>query len=445
MKRPNILITIADDQRHDALGPAVLTPELDRFAASGTRFTRAHVMGSMVPAVCVASRAMLMTGRSIFDIPASLTYGDYLGKDEGAYLPPAEGAPLLGELFSAAGYETHAVGKWHNGRESFARSFRGGSRIFLGGMGDQYRIPIFDFDPTGAYPKEKEYVIPRFSTDLFAESASEFLATRKKDKPFFLYTAFTSPHDPRTPPKEWLDLYSPEKIPLPENFLSEHPFDNGELAIRDERLAPFPRTPEIIRRHIADYYAMVSHLDHSIGKIHRALRESGEWENTIVIHTADHGLAVGQHGLMGKQNMYDHSMRVPLIFGGAFSTPGKKSEALCYLHDLFPTLCEAAGIEIPKNIHGKSLFPLIQAKKDSHREQVFSAYRGIQRMVSDGRRKLISYTVGTSHRIQFFDLEKDPFETRDLSGDTSRSEEIRSFREKLKTAQKEVGDPLLLK
>ncbi|MBL8993981.1 MAG: sulfatase-like hydrolase/transferase, partial [Spirochaetia bacterium] len=320
MKRPNILITIADDQRHDALGPAVLTPELDRFAREGCRFTHAHVMGSMVPAVCVASRAMLMTGRSIFDIPASLTYGDYMGKNEGAYLPPPEGAPLLGELFSASGYETHAVGKWHSGRESFVKSFRGGSRIFLGGMGDQYRIPTFDFDPSGKYPDEKKVVIPRFSTDLFTESACDFLSNRKKDRPFFLYTAFTSPHDPRTPPKEWLDLYPPEKIPLPENFLPEHPFDNGELRIRDEMLAPHPRTPEIIQRHIADYHAMVSHLDHSIGKIHKALKDSGEWENTIVLHTSDHGLAVGRHGLMGKQNMYDHSMRIPLIFGGAFST-----------------------------------------------------------------------------------------------------------------------------
>lgn len=442
MKRPNILITIADDQRHDALGPQVLTPELDRFAASGCRFTQAHVMGSMVPAVCVASRAMLMTGRSIFGVPTSLTYGDYMGRDEGSYIPPPEGVPLLGELFSKAGYDTHAVGKWHNGLESFNRSFRGGSRIFLGGMGDQYRIPLFDFDPTGVYPDEKKYVIPRFSTDLFTESACAFLSNRKKDTPFFLYTAFTSPHDPRTPPKEWLDLYPPEKIPLPENFLAEHPFDNGELKIRDEGLAPFPRTPEVIRQHIAEYYAMVSHLDHSIGKIHQTLKDSGEWENTIVIHTADHGLAVGQHGLMGKQNMYDHSMRIPLIFGGAFSSPGKKSEALCYLHDLFPTLCEAAGIGIPESVDGKSLAPLLQGKNDSHREVVFSAYRKNQRMLSNGKRKLIAYVVEGAKRIQFFDLEKDPKETHDLSGEIASQKEIEVFKRLFREEQKRLKDPL---
>src|SRR5439155_24165644 len=106
-------------------------------------------------------------------------------------------------------------------------------------------------------------------------------------------------------------LYDPERVPLPANFRGEHPFDNGDLQVRDELLAPHPRPPAEVRRHLADYYGMISHQDHWMGRVIEAVPE-----DTIVVYTADHGLALGQHGLMGKQNLYDHSIRVPLLMRG---------------------------------------------------------------------------------------------------------------------------------
>ena len=117
-------------------------------------------------------------------------------------------------------------------------------------------------------------------------------------------------------PKEFTDLYPPERIRIPENFMPAHPFNNGEMFVRDENLAPFPRTPEIVQDHISAYYAMITHLDAQVGRVLDALEKTGRTEDTVVIFTGDNGLAVGQHGLLGKQNLYEHSVRVPLIICG---------------------------------------------------------------------------------------------------------------------------------
>src|SRR5690606_10210507 len=123
----------------------------------------------------------------------------------------------------------------------------------------------------GKYPKSAQQTSDVFSSELFAGAAIDFLKAYRSEKPFFLYVALTAPHDPRTPPDEFRALYDPERLSLPENFLAEHPFDNGELQIRDEKLAPWPRTPEVIRQHLADYYGMISHLDAQVGRILEAL------------------------------------------------------------------------------------------------------------------------------------------------------------------------------
>ena len=257
-------------------------------------------MGSQLPAVCVPARAMLHTGRTLFHVPGDL----------GAF-------PTLGETLRAAGYRTFHAGKWHNGTPGFARSFSGGGNIFFGGMhADPFRMPVYDFDPAGKYPKSAVRVGGKFSSELFADAAVDFIESHGKEGPFFCYLAFTSPHDPRTPPAPYATMYDPAKMPLPKNWLPEHPFDNGELAVRDEKLAPFPRTDVDTRKQLCDYYGMITSQDAQVGRVLKALEDGGLTDNTLILYTGDHGLAIGSHGLFGKQNVYEHSQSIPMIFSG---------------------------------------------------------------------------------------------------------------------------------
>ena len=314
MSRPNVLFMIADDHRWDAIGgmgdPTVKTPTMDSLIARGTTFRQTHIMGSLVGAVCVPSRAAVLTSANLFR-----SGGNQINRD----------LAVWPRVMREAGYHTFFSGKWHNDRQTFTDSFDDGAKIFFGGMSDQYKVPVFDFDPTGKYPSDTRYIGEKFSTELFTDAAVQFVENYDETDPFFLYLSFTSPHDPRTAPGEYATMYSPEDIPVPENFLPEHPFDNGEMRIRDEVLAPFPRTPEIVQQHIADYYGMITHMDAEMGRVLQTLEATGHLENTIIIYTADHGLAVGQHGLLGKQNLYNHSIHVPSIFAGPGIPEGEHS------------------------------------------------------------------------------------------------------------------------
>ena len=432
--QPNVLFIIADDHRWDAIGgmgdPTVKTPTMDSLMARGTTFRQTHIMGSLSGAVCVPSRAAVLTSASLFRSGANQINRDY------AIWPQA---------MRQAGYHTFFSGKWHNDRQTFADSFDDGGTIFFGGMGNQYKVPIFDFDPTGAYPKDDRYIGDKFSTELFTDSAVQFIENYDQTDPFFVYLSFTSPHDPRTPPGEYATMYKPEDVPVPENFYPEHPFDNGEMRIRDEVLAPFPRTPEIVQQHIADYYGMISSQDAEMGRVLQTLEAKGQLDNTIVIYTADHGLAVGQHGLFGKQNLYAHSIRVPSIFAGPGIPQGTTVDALTYLYDVFPTVCDLTSVACPDTTEGVSLVPLMEGCVDQVRETVFAAYKDIHRTVSDGRWKLIRYYVseetgkGTDF-LQLFDLEQDPWETNNLAELPEHADRIRSLAADMKVWQNETDD-----
>jgi arylsulfatase A-like enzyme len=198
-----------------------------------------------------------------------------------------------------------------------------------------------------------------------------------------------------------------------------HPFDNGALHIRDEMLASFPRTPEETRRHIAEYYAMISHLDYQLGRVIRKLEDSGEIENTIVVFAGDNGLALGQHGLFGKQSCYEHSVRVPLIFAGPGVPAGTKSSSYAYLLDIFPTLCELSGMDVPESVEGSSLTPAFESPDSSLRDVLYFAYTDTQRAVKNERYKLVEYVVGGAHtQTQLFDLRSDPFEQTNIASDS---------------------------
>jgi arylsulfatase A-like enzyme len=324
-------------------------------------------------------------------------------------------------------------------------------------MFDHWNVPAFDFDPSGEYrgaipycvdPKRSNelkyhnahHVKPGVhSTDLFADASVEFLRDHTGAQPFFMYVSFMAPHDPRTMPKKYVDMYDPAAIALPESFLGGHPFDNGELHIRDEMLAAFPRDPAEIRRHIAEYYAMITHVDDAIARVLAALEQTGHAEDTIVVFSGDNGLALGRHGLMGKQNVYDHSVRVPLLFSGPGIPADERRTSFCYLADIFPTLCELSGIELPASVEGRSLVGAMREDAPG-REELYLAYRGVQRAVRDERWKLVEYVVDGARTTQLFDLENDPWELDNLAGQSASAAEVERLRASLTRQHDELGD-----
>ena len=250
--------------------------------------------------------------------------------------------------------------------------------------------------------------------------------------PFFAYVALLAPHDPRTMPERFRTMYRAEDVELPPNFLGAHPFDNGGLRIRDEVLAEFPRTPEEIRRHIAEYYAMISHLDHEFGRVLDALDEQGLTDNTLIVLAGDNGLAVGQHGLMGKQNCYEHSVRVPLVFAGPGVPEGRRSDAYVYLFDIYATLCELTGTPKPSSAEGQSLIAAMNDPAEGVRDSLYFAYISSQRAVKNRTHKLIEYAVRDRERqTQLFDLGNDPWEMHNLAGEPGSAEIVAELRTEL--------------
>jgi arylsulfatase A-like enzyme len=282
------------------------------------------------------------------------------------------------------------------------------------------------------------------SSTLVADSAIDYLsrAAREPAKPFFMYVAFTAPHDPRQAPREFLQLYPPNSLKIPPNVLPKHPFlIESNFSGRDETLAPYPRTPEVVRLHRQEYYAIITHLDAEIGRILEALEASGRAKNTIVIFTSDQGLAVGEHGLFGKQNLYDHSLRMPFIIAGPGIPKGQGNDAMFYMQSLFATTCELANIPVPSSVQFPSIAPLITGKSTGGgQETLYAAFLDRQRAVRTRDWKLIfSPKVG---RVQLFNVKRDPWERRNLAGDQRYAAVRLMLDEKLRTLMRELNDPM---
>ena len=418
--RPNILFILSDDHRPDGIGAwgnsHIKTPALDRLVERGISFPRAYVMGAMVGAVCTPSRCMIQTGRSLFHLP-TVNFGKGYAEFAAAMKGKVENRDwaLLPRVLQAAGYSTFHMGKGGNECVPSLQS---------------YEENVIRSDPT---PAERVH-----SSQAHGDRVIEYLRGRKQDRPFFIYLAPPVPHDPRVAPKEFMDMYDPAKIPLPASFLPMHPFDNGEMTVRDEMLAPWPRTPEIIQRHLADYYACITCLDYHLGRIFDCLKELGQLDNTVIIFAGDNGLSLGEHGLMGKQNLYEFGgMHVPLVIAGPGIAHGKR-DAFVHLYDLFPTICELAGAAVPPCADGKSLVPVLSGKGMKSRDYLFTAYKDVQRALRDERWKVIRYPQ--VDRTQLFDLQTDPHELKDLSAQPEYAARLKQMLTRLAQAQKDYGD-----
>ncbi len=402
-RRPNVLFLFTDDQRCDtiaALGnPAIKTPAMDSLARQGLVFRNAYIFGSNSGAVCQPSRNMLLSGRAYF-------------RWTGPYAPADQ--PNFPTSMKQAGYFTYHHGKKGNSAVQIQEKF-----------------------DVNKYLNEEQERKSGEPGKTIVDDAIAFLKDRPADKPFFMYLAFGNPHDPRVADQKYLDLYQRDKIPLPKNYMPLHPFDNGEMVIRDELLAPWPRTQDEIIRQLHEYYAVISGLDQNIGRLLEAVRQLGLSDNTIIIFSADNGLAVGSHGLMGKQSLYEHSAKVPLIVSGPGISRGS-TDAMVYLMDIFPTICEMTGTAVPDGLDGRSFKPVIEGKTKSVRDSIFMSYRDCQRGIRDERWKLLRYPL--INKTQLFDLQADPDELHSLADEAGQKERIKKLMGKLADWQKQLGD-----
>lgn len=450
--RPNILLVVADDFRSDVIGalghPHVLTPHLDALVARGTTFTRCAYMGSLHPAVCIASRAMLLTGRPLFALPASAP--DQISR--------IDGIPTFPQLLRGSGYATAHIGKWQNGPANINPAFGEVPLVSIMGMGraatgpatnrhtgDFLQADLQTHDPTGQYPPSRATPSDTDATERFTDSAVAYLLARPPNAPpFALTVALPAPHDPHLPPPPFDGMYRPADLTLPPAFLPQPAFDNGELQARDEQLIPAPRSAESLQPWLAGYYASVSHVDHCLGRILAALEQSGQSANTLVIFTSDNGLSLGSHGLLGKQSVYNEALRVPLILAGPGIAKNRRNPALCYLHDLFPTILGIAGVPVPAESAAANPLPL--TTDSPARPYLFHAYRDLMRSVSTTEWKLNTYPQ-SGHpplgRQELFHLTTDPHETTDLSSSPQHSDTLARMQSLLRQAQEQAQDPLL--
>ncbi|NOY81067.1 MAG: sulfatase-like hydrolase/transferase [Kiritimatiellaeota bacterium] len=400
VRKPNVLFILTDDQRFDTIGalgnPHIHTPNLDQLVRQGFAFEKEFC----TTPICTPARAEILTGCDSFRnrVP-------WFG------LPINPDLTLLPQAFQRAGFHTIHVGKWHNDGHPRDKGYERTRRVFPSDNLNEYR-------QRGHWMRfnEEGTETEGHSTELFTEAALEELAAAPADRPWFCCLAYTAPHDPHDSPPPFDTMYDPGTMPLFPNHMPEHPIDNGAMIIRDELLENWPRTHDVMRRYRCRYYGMISHLDHHIGRLLGRLRATGQLENTLIVFTGDQGLAVGSHGLLGKENMYDHSIASPLIFCGPGVPAGGRSWALSHHVDLFPTLCELAGIETPPSAQdGHSLAPIMHGEAERVRDAILCEFcipRGkdaslahVQRAVRTERWKLVWYA--DPRRFQLFDLQRD--------------------------------------
>ncbi|MCH2593493.1 MAG: sulfatase-like hydrolase/transferase [Pedosphaera sp.] len=416
-KRPNILFIIADDQSPFDLKvynprSELQTPNIDRLAAKGMVFDGAHHMGSWVGGVCTASRHMIMSGRTLWHVPdkSGRIMNPHVNNPK--MVPPDLVKYTLPAVFNRAGYDTMRTCKNGNSYEAANKLFRVRRDGTRRGASDE-RGSAWHAEQVLAYLNERE--------------------SAKDTDPFLIYFGFSHPHDTRDGKPELLSKYGAinhadkDAIPpanvkqpaLPVNYLPEHPFDHGHTTVRDEvgvKGVWQRRDERTIRNEIGRQFACSENIDIQIGRVLKKLEIMGELDNTYIFYTADHGMAIGRHGLQGKQNMYDHTWRIPFIVKGPGIKAGSRAKGNIYLLDVLGTFCDLAGIPAPATSEGISFKPVLEGKKEMVRDVLYGVYCGGgrpgTRCVKQGDWKLTKYQVdktGVRH-TQLFNLRENPHE-----------------------------------
>ena len=407
---PNFLFVIVDDQSPFDLkmynpGSILDSPTLDQLAREGMVFESARHMGSFSGAVCRPSRHMVMSGRTLWHLPSQ-------GGIQKPEAPDSLELQTIGAVFNRAGYKTMRTCKVGNSYPDANQQF----------------MVVRDATKRGGTEET--------GSAWHAKQVLDYLDERQVSRetaPFMIYFGFSHPHDVRDGTPELLAKYgavnhidtaslppsNPLQPELPENYLPAHPFFHGHPELRDEERVSGVwknRDVQTVRNELGREFACSENIDIQIEKVLRKLEEMGELENTYVIYTSDHGIAIGRHGLMGKQNLYEHTWRVPFIVKGPGVKAGTRVEGNIYLLDVLPTLCDLAGIEIPGTVEGISFAPVLKGKTHAVRDVMYGVYCGGtkpgMRSVKQGDWKLIKYDVmdGAIRETQLFNLAGNPHE-----------------------------------
>ena len=490
VEKPNFIFIYTDDQRFDTVGligdNQVITPNLDKLVKNGAVFSNTYNMGAWHGAICVASRSMIISGKSVWR--AKEAFNSPTNVQINSEISSKNQSVLIGEswpkIFKKSGYKTYMTGKWHvqlpvekvfdvvvnkrpgmpdDNRALFGKQLR----VWKKESGDVseldkympigYGRPINENDNSwessdtlqgGFWEGGKHW------SEVLADDAINLIEDSKKiDDPFFMYLAFNAPHDPRQAPKRFLEMYPINQIKLPPNYSPQHPFwkeIGNEPGVRDEALAPYPRSEYAVKKHIQEYYAVISHLDEQVGKIVSHLETQNMLDNTYIIFTSDHGLAVGQHGLLGKQSLYDHSIRVPMIINGPNIKKGSVYNQDIYLQDIVPTTLDLANISIPNHIDFKSFYNLITNKDNNKTHDAIYGtfgccnenYFDFQRMIRKDGYKLMLFLK--NKRIELYNLNQDPYEINNLANISKYKLKLKDLYKELTILQKEMGDTLNL-
>ena len=414
-KRPNILFIIADDQSpfdfkaYDPSSP-LHAPAIGAMASKGMTLDGAYHMGSMSGAVCSPSRTMVMSGRTLWHLPRRGR--KHLKREEGV----TKGEDVLNNtipaVFNRAGYDTMRTCK--NGN-----SYNSANELF-----------------TVREDATKRGGTPETGSEWHGDRVIDYLNGRERandDDPFFIYFGFSHPHDVRDGTPELLKKYgavnhrdkkslppaNPQAPKLPLNWLPKHPFHHGHPGLRDEVSVSGVwenRDERTIRNEIGRQLACAENIDRQVARVLKKLKDMGELENTYVFYTADHGMAIGRHGLQGKQNLYEHTWRVPFFAMGPGIKAGSRAPGNVYLLDVLATFCDLTGIQIPETCEGISFKPVLMGKKDRVRDVLYGAYCGGtkpgMRSVRKDDWKLIKYDVldGKVRETQLFNLKDNPHE-----------------------------------
>jgi arylsulfatase A-like enzyme len=447
-KPPNILFILVDDQSpfdFKFYNPqsTLDSPNIDRLATGGMIFDSAHHMGSFTGAVCTPSRHMIMSGRTVWHLP--IGHGS-------KNCPPNLEKNTIGAVFNRAGYATMRTCKQGN---SYADANK------------QFSV-VHDATKRGGTAET--------GSAWHAERVLDYLGERKEKKdtrPFFIYFGFSHPHDIRDGTPELLAKYgatnhkdqssapalNPKQPPLPPNWLPSHPFDNTSMNVRDEKSVSgvWQRRDEAtIRNELGREFACSENIDIQIGRVLKQLEEMGELDNTYIFYTADHGMAIGRHGLQGKQNLYEHTWRVPMVVKGPGIKPGSRVLGNIYLGDLLATFCDLTGVAAPETNQGTSFKPVLLGEKQSTRDVLYGMYSGGDkpgmRSVKQGDWKLIEYesTTTKTRETQLFHLKENPHEliaehkdpkATNLAKDPQHAAKLSEMRALLLAEMRRLNDP----
>jgi len=357
-KRPNILFILADDQSQEDLKiynplSELSTPTLDKLAQEGMVFDGAYHMGSWSGAVCAPSRTMIMTGRSVWHIPGS---GN--PNNDNANMVPVDIADnTMAAIFNRAGYATMRTCKMYNSYTA---------------ANNQFTVNVESISRDGNDSTGSAWHTEQVLNYLDDREASE------DDAPFLIYFGFSHPHDPRNGKEGLLEKYGAvnhtDENSLPElndeqptlaySYLPEHPFFHGHYNLRDEERVEGVwknRDEATIRNEMGREFACSENIDDQVSRVLDRLEEMGELENTYVFYTSDHGIAIGKHGLQGKQNLYDHTWKVPFIVKGPGVQTGR-AEGNIYLYDVLGTMCDLAGITMPESVESVSFRSVLEGQ-----------------------------------------------------------------------------------